>query len=116
MLDHGTMAAAGPSRLPYVELPAPSSSSGFAAAAARVSTADFKTSSHGSTTQESSSGLANGKHAQNGIDHASDDSDDEEVARVSKSSATYSTSGAIVHRAFRPRTGNELRHNSDLVL
>jgi hypothetical protein len=104
------MAIAGPSRLPYVELPVSSSHSNGRpksysnpSAAARVLTdVNANTSSHGSTTQESSNPAQNS--LSNGYHHISD-SDDEEEDSVQVGKGTYSTSDAIVHRALRPRTG-----------
>lgn len=91
--------AAGPSRIPFIEVPLPSSS--VAPPAARVP-ADTNDSSHGSTTQESSRSLK--PNGQDGT-MASVESDDDDSSLPARSSATYDTSNAIVHRAFRPRTG-----------
>ena len=112
---------AGPSRVPYVEVPvshnAPSTSS--SAAAARgvppVNTnTNMNESSHGSTTQESSNPIAN-TNGQNGV-HQSYDSDEEDSGHTRASQATYSTSDAIVHRAFRPRTGTFFKSEPPLPL
>lgn len=112
------MATAGPSRLPYVDLSAPTASSNgaslSASAAARVPTRDVNTgntSSHGSTTQESSNPAqqhagTNGFHHLSESDGDEDDEEQEAEDSVRKSTtATYSTSDAIVHRAMRARTG-----------
>lgn len=105
-----TMAVAGPSRLPYVELSASSGhtngrpKSNPSTAAARVSTDvnNANSSSHGSTTQESSNPVQTSVN--NGYRHISD-SDDEEEEPVQVGKGTYSSSDAIVYRAIRPRTG-----------
>lgn len=99
---------AGPSRVPYVEVPASSNSHAAASTSNGPARVPVNTngSSHGSTTQESSNPV-NTQNNGNGTSPSYASDDEDSGPAVTTGQATYSTSDAIVHRAFRPRTGEK---------